>query len=82
MDQLLPRPVTPGEALLIQQNNMLFQHMNNSGKEEITSRVVEAITTTQGKPTESSPISLTCKDTNKGITSTKIDSGKQNWHQE
>jgi len=25
MDQLLPRPATPGEALLIQQNNMLFQ---------------------------------------------------------
>ena len=25
MDQLLPRPAMPGEALLIQQNNMLFQ---------------------------------------------------------
>jgi len=25
MDQLLPRPATPGEALLIQQKNMLFQ---------------------------------------------------------
>jgi dynactin complex subunit len=25
MDQLLPTPATPGEALLIQQKNMLFQ---------------------------------------------------------
>jgi len=25
MDQMLPRPATPGEALLIQQNTMLFQ---------------------------------------------------------
>ena len=25
MDQMLPRPTTPGKALLIQQNTMLFQ---------------------------------------------------------
>jgi hypothetical protein len=37
-------------------------HMKNSGKEEITNRVVESIRTTQGKSTESIPISLTWKD--------------------
>jgi hypothetical protein len=37
-------------------------HTTNSGKEEITNRVVEAIRASQGRSAESIPISLTRKE--------------------
>jgi hypothetical protein len=60
-------------------------HMKNSGKEEITNRVVKAIRATQGKVHRKYPSEFKKERksyTNEGITSRKIFSGKHNWHQE